>query len=146
MSELEHIGDIIMDIMVEEACPHCGNPADRLRVTPGPHPGGHHARLDCDRCHCFVKWLPRPRLSGERSRKGQAELLRKHSAGICEMCQRESADLPLPQVLEVHHVTEVQGGGTDERKNLWIVCTPCHRLIHHTRTYLGHYHRKEVTS
>lgn len=55
------------------------------------------------------------------------------------MCRRE--ELPLPEVLEAHHVVEVQEGGSDERDNLWIVCTACHSMIHYLRTYLGHRNR-----
>lgn len=55
------------------------------------------------------------------------------------MCLRDLKDIPLPQVLEGHHVVEFQDGGSDDRSNVWIVCTACHKLIHYQRTYLGHF-------
>lgn len=58
------------------------------------------------------------------------------------MCLRLEAELPATQDLDGHHVVEYSAGGTDDRTNVWILCTSCHRLVHHQRTYLGHYHSR----
>lgn len=136
MGEPEHIASVLADLSGDVACRHCGSRS--LREVPGPHRAGHYARADCSECGRFVRWLPKPQ-EGKRRRKGQAALLRRYSNEHCELCMRKSGDLPLPQVLEAHHVVEVKDGGTDERENVWVVCTHCHRLIHHFRTYMGHY-------
>ena len=70
----------------------------------------------------------------------QRSLVTRYSKGWCELCQRWGSVLPGPEVLEAHHVTAVEDSGNDTRSNVWILCTPCHRLVHHLRTYLGHYH------
>jgi hypothetical protein len=137
MSGPRHIREGIAEVIGDIACRQCGARDDELAVAMGPHPGGHHARVDCRRCGTFVRWLPKP--GNERSRRGSAELRDRYSKGYCEVCRRGVEEIPLPGVLEPHHVIEVQEGGGDERENVWIVCTSCHRLIHHQRTYFGHY-------
>ena len=44
---------------------------------------------------------------------------------ICEMGGQE-----YPEVLDVHHITEVYLGGNDHIDNLITACTVCHKLIH----------------
>jgi hypothetical protein len=41
-------------------------------TVPGPHPGGHHAKLVCGACGRWLRWLPRPRpqTSAEGFRRG----------------------------------------------------------------------------
>ena len=119
-------------------CKHCFSQHGR-RIY-GPHPGGHYARIECGSCDRFIKWEGKPDSEKKNaSRKNQAKLLNRFGRGFCELCLRPGDSLPLPQVLEAHHIIPVEDGGGDERENIQIVCTACHRLIHHQRTYLGHY-------
>lgn len=120
----------------EYNCKYCNS--NRAKRIIGLHPGGHYARIQCVSCDRFIKWEGKPREKSDR-RKGQKKLLDKYSKGFCEICLRKGTEIPLPQVLEVHHVVPVEDGGTDDRTNLQIVCTACHKWIHHQRTYLGHY-------
>ena len=142
MSDFEHISSVIGKVAGSPACPRCGEPIKELRIVPGPHRGGHWARGECPKCGAFIKWISKPDdlKNAKRSRKGQAELIRKFSRGWCEACRRSKDQLPKPETLEAHHVIPVRDHGDDTRENIWIVCTPCHRLIEHYRTYLGHYH------
>lgn len=126
------------EITSDHECPHCMSQSSK-RIY-GPHRGGHYAKIVCSNCDRFIKWEPQPKpeTSGKK-RKNQKELLAQHSQGFCEICLRRSHEIPSPQTLEVHHIVEVQNGGTDDSNNLQIVCTQCHKWIHHQRVYLGHY-------
>lgn len=123
--------------MSVDVCPRCGG--INLSTVPGPFPGGHHAKLFCVDCDRFIKWLPKPETEASRRPAAHRELVKKYSRGFCEMCLRQEADLPKPQTLEAHHVDEFAEGGDELRENIWILCTSCHRLVNHQRTYLGHY-------
>jgi len=114
-------------------CPKCGSGNVVIGGKSGPHFGSVRCR-DCGQS-C---WLPKPENEKKR-RRSSLGLARKYSRGFCDLCQRTPAELPHPEVLEGHHVKEVVDGGTDDRSNVWVVCSSCHALIHHQRTYLGHY-------
>lgn len=117
-------------------CRFCGS--DRAKRIYGPHPGGHYAKIECLDCQRFLKWEGKPE-NKPNKRKNQAKLLDRYSKGFCEICLRPVEHIPFPQVLEAHHIIQVEDGGGDERENIQIVCTPCHKWIHHQRTYYGHY-------
>lgn len=137
----QHIASLVAEAgLGEYACRSCGS-KDLLEKL-GPHPGGHHAKLECRACGAFVRWMPKP-IEGRARRRNNAELVRRYGRGYCEMCRRKTEEIPLPEVLEAHHVVEVNEGGGDERTNVWIICTWCHASIHQRRTYLGHYCQKK---
>ena len=52
------------------------------------------------------------------------------------MCLREKEFLGKGQ-LEVHHVKEISNGGQDTPDNIWVLCTSCHRELHHRRVYFN---------
>lgn len=118
-------------------CPSCSCQFGMVSPTDGTA----YAKLSCANgdCNKWIKWLPRPTNIGKKSRKDTKGLLDKYSRGFCEMCLRRDEDLPPGQVLHAHHVIEKQHGGDESKQNIWVVCTKCHRYIHHERTYLGHY-------
>jgi len=99
----------------------------------------HGYKLRCPICNTFVGWGGKKKAvkgeHGERVRSSQwtANRLKQES---CEMCQRPKNFLGHGERLEVHHVSEVEQGGEDVPENIWVLCTPCHRLVHHQRTYL----------
>lgn len=129
--------------MSDRPCPRCDS--TETRVILGPHPGGHYSKILCADCNAFKYWGKKP--DSEKPKSPRAEvsktLVQQYSRGFCEICLRPSVELPLPETLEGHHVIPVTEQGTDDRENIQIVCTACHRWIHHQRTYLGHYHRKD---
>jgi hypothetical protein len=117
-------------------CRYCNG--DRAKRIYGPHPGGHFAKIVCLDCDRFQKWEGKPE-SRTGKRRDQAKLLDRFSKGFCEICLRKTEHIPLPQTLEAHHIIPVEDGGSDTADNIQIVCTPCHKWIHHQRTYFGHY-------
>lgn len=125
----------------EYQCPSCRE--SRAKRIIGNHPGGHYARIQCLNCDRFIKWEGKPG-NKPSSRKNQKKLLDRFSRGFCEICLRQSSEIPLPQVLEAHHIIPVECGGNDEAGNIQIVCTHCHKWIHQQRTYLGHYRQSSL--
>ena len=47
---------------------------------------------------------------------------------ICSIC-------PSKKHLTVHHIVHQSKGGSHERKNLMVLCEPCHVKIHHPSQY-----------
>ncbi len=121
-----------------ELCRHCGYEGPHT-VTPATT-GVHHAKVCCAACRRMLRWLPKPDSDPTKYRRPQQhrDLVNAYGEGFCEMCLRSSAELPKGQTLEAQHVREYQHGGENSRENIWIVCTACHRMIHHIRTYHGH--------
>jgi len=125
-------------------CPSCLS-TDLSEIIE-PTRGGHHGRLVCNHCNRFIKWIPKPKeeKNGDPRAEVSKKLVSQYSKGFCEICLRKHDELPSPQTLEGHHIVQVKDGGTDDRDNIQIVCTACHRWIHWQRTYLGHYAGNQV--
>lgn len=116
----------------------------RQHVTPAvslePAPPPHFAVLRCPECGQHMGFAKKPETddSAKRREAKHRKLVARHGADQCEMCLRTADELSVARVaLEAHHVREYADGGDCDRSNLRFVCTPCHRLIHWTRTYHG---------
>lgn len=110
----------------------------KIEVTPNfkPRPDTPHAgELRCPVCDCHLKWQPKPQNENKRDRNKHTPA----SLGIdfCQLCMRPKDRLGKHEVLLPHHIIEVQYGGIDDPENIWVVCSACHALIHHQRTYLN---------
>jgi uncharacterized Zn finger protein (UPF0148 family) len=91
----------------------------------------HHGKMICPKCGAWLAWVRKP--ENEKRRRGlEAPRKKFQQAGVdyCQMCLRKRDELPLHVTLSVHHVIEVQDGGTDEPGNMWLVCSICHEMIH----------------
>jgi len=120
-----------------EICRYCQS----TRIIQGLRPDTiHHAELRCQDCDRHLKWIAKPKEKESTKREADHHgLLRKYSEGYCEICLRLEEELPPAQSLKAHHKIEYDAGGTSDHSNIQILCTPCHQLVHHQRTYLGHY-------
>ena len=59
----------------------------------------------------------------------------------CQMCLLKREDLGYAETLETHHLDDAPTN--NERTNLFVVCSSCHSLIHHQRTYrFNHFMQK----
>lgn len=101
-----------------------------------------HLKVVCPNClkpdgdNLFIGWQSKPKEGYIPKRKTDNDLILKYSKGFCELCLIKKEDLiPQKRTLEVHHVIPVKSGGSDESRNLQILCTGCHKLIHCIRTY-----------
>ncbi len=118
-------------------CDRCGlNTEAVLEVL---ETGTHYAKLVCGECGKYHKFVAKPEADSTKYRrpKQHRELVTKYGRGYCELCLLGADDFDKGVTLEAHHLIEFQNGGSEERDNIWIVCTMCHRLIHWTRRYVG---------
>lgn len=128
----------MVDAAKNEPCPRCGS-HDRMMIVMTE--GKNYAKDVCAECERFFFWYPKP--ENEDKRKGSTvNLARKYEIQFCEMCLLSQAELPKGETIEGHHVKEHQDGGTDERSNIWGVCTSCHELIHHQRRHRGYFQKR----
>lgn len=99
--------------------------------------GKHYGKLNCAECGSYVCFIPKPKNGGKRKKNR----FLPHDLGVdfCQMCLRHESRLGKRDVLESHHVLEIGEGGEDLPENILVLCTSCHRLTHHQRTYLNHH-------
>jgi len=154
MAELQPRGELNKPPYIQECsyeCPNCGS--HRSHELLGPivngvqqdFAAGKYSRVNCADCGRYIRWGVNPsKPSKKRRSSGQKDLLENFSNGFCEICLRTEQLLPRQQQLEAHHVIPVEMGGGNDQQNIQICCTQCHKLIHHVRTYLGHYGKAEV--
>lgn len=130
-------------IFTEKQCKRCGQLVEP--VTHGEVNEVHGYKLHCPHCGLFVGWSGKTKQvkndNGERKRSSMWTAKRLNF-DFCQMCLREKSFLGKGERLEVHHIISIDEGGMDLPDNIWIVCTACHRLIHHQRIYL-HEHQKK---
>ena len=133
------------EVFTPKNCKHCGIQVEP--VTFGEINDMHGYKLRCPHCKRVVGWGGKRQVvkteNGERTRSSQWSAKRLNK-DFCEMCQRPKDFLGHGERLEVHHVTEIDQGGEDVPENIWVLCTPCHRLVHHQRTYLHQHVRNAM--
>ena len=115
-------------------CRRCGRNIE-VKMLPEKHT--HYAEYRCS-CGKHEGYEPYPQNKGKRPPNRHSP----EGLGIdyCQMCQRHKERLGNRETLHSHHVIEVgTQGGEDVPENIWVVCTPCHRYIHHQRTYLNNH-------
>ena len=126
-------------------CVSCGQELAVVKVDHSKHYAQYQCiNPDCGRKGKYAGWVPKPKDDSTR-RKSNKKLLKKCDEsfrGFCHLCMRSSSVLgrlkPSLQ-LEVHHVVEVQDGGTDDKSNLWVLCSECHELVHRQRRAFNRY-------
>ena len=118
-------------------CKTCGMQTETVLVETPESP--HYGKLECAKCGRYIKFVPKPDTDTTKYRRPQQHrsLVEKYSNGVCEFCLCSELELRPGTVLEAHHVHKYKNGGLDERENIWILCTKCHRLVHWMRRYVG---------
>lgn len=124
--------DIFEPFEGDSSCRFCGG-ATVVRPRPDTQ---HYGEIVCVLCSRHNRWEAKP-VERKKTRTDTKGLLEIFSNGYCEMCLRSK--LPSGTVLQAHHVLPKKDGGGEERENIWILCSMCHKQVHHNRTYLGHY-------
>ncbi|MBH20936.1 MAG: hypothetical protein CML98_04090 [Rhodobiaceae bacterium] len=123
-------------------CKKCGK--ECFSVPPRKTPSPHYAEYRCSDLTCddFNGFVQKPD-SSKNNRKSNLKLKKQipeHLQNNCEICLRKIELIKqLNLVMQVHHVIEVQNGGTDDSNNLRYVCYQCHQLIHRQREVVSHY-------
>ena len=127
-------------------CAHCGVNTVANRKDKDPISEVHGYKLYCMDCGNFIAWSGYKKeitKNGERQFSTQWNAKR---AGIdyCQICLRNKTDLGRSEKIETHHIIQICDGGEDELKNIMFLCTACHALVHHQRTYLQRHLKSHV--
>lgn len=97
----------------------------------------HDGKLICPLCDSFLGWKKKEKNEGKRERNKYTPA--KLGINYCQLCMRSRERLGINETLVPHHIKEIQDDGEDVPENIWVVCTACHSLIHHQRTYLNNH-------
>jgi 5-methylcytosine-specific restriction endonuclease McrA len=130
----------------ERTCHHCGHQGKPL--MNGKFSEIHGYAFKCEDCGQWIAWGGKKKqivTDGQRKFSTQWTPARL-GINFCQMCLRPDANLGTSETLTSHHIIQIKAGGEDEPGNIWVVCTPCHRLIHHQRVYLYEHNQKFVDS
>lgn len=133
-------------------CGYKGKPENAGKINPV-----HGYALRCPNCTKFWGWGGLSKeLKSSTGKRTETSIWTAKRLGMesCQCCLRSKQFLGDAGALEVHHVIPVSDGGTDDLSNIWVVCTACHKEIHHRRTYFNShmakffeayeaYHRRE---
>lgn len=121
---------------VVKACRNCNRtgPHSVVLMTTGPH----YAKAVCE-CGRFVDWVSKPETDATKHKrpKQHTDLVNQFSKGYCDLCGFDKSQLPYSETLHAHHVARYSEDGPATRENTWILCTACHALVEHQRTYRG---------
>lgn len=118
-------------------CKKCGLDAEPI-ANPRPDTV-HEAELRCRHCEGFLGWQKKERNNGRRGpTKYKAEDL---GVAYCQMCRLERPALGDNETLDVHHLDG--DPNNNARENLFVICTSCHKLVHHQITYRNHFIKKQ---
>ena len=117
------------------SCRFCGTDLEPT-VVPRPDTVYAGGELRCAKCGRHLGWRSTKTDRKEGKRKGTSqytiEMLNKTS---CDICQRPKRGLGICQTLEIHHIVAIKDGGEDRRRNIMVLCTACHKLVHYIRLY-----------
>ena len=118
-------------------CPFCKSDVEPFfTLTPELK---HYGKNTCPLCSRSW-WQGKPEVV--KRRKTSKYTIEDLGIECCELCRRPKDMLGDNQTLEIHHKHLLEDGGLDERDNLLVLCTPCHKDVHWKKTYFhDHYLR-----
>ena len=98
----------------------------RQALLPEPPPPGskHYKKAVCGSCGKFFGWISKPKNLAHRA----PSTLGLSPDARCAICLTGAA-------LEVHHIVEIQDGGSNDPANRLTLCQGCHALVHWVRHY-----------
>lgn len=124
----------------EFTCKSCGI-VEKPCTNGQAHPV-HGYKLYCTACNTWLGWSGKSKVL--KSENGERKISSQWSAkrlqiDTCQCCLRSLEKLGDNENLEIHHVVPVKDGGADTLDNIWVLCTTCHKEVHHRRVYFnGH--------
>lgn len=120
-------------------CPYCG-PVETL-IRPRPDTP-HYAEEICERCTKHISWVPKPKNEEKLDKRPKYPSPANLGIDYCQICLLPKDNLFPSETLETHHIN---GNAKDrEKTNFLVVCTSCHSLINHQRTYRMRHYLKYV--
>lgn len=106
-------------------------------LSKEPHALHGYKRL-CPVCGAFCGWNGKEKAlkttDGKRT-KSSNWTVKGLNIDYCQMCLRPKKFLANGDTLEIHHIKPVKDGGKDDPDNINVLCTSCHKIVHHRRTY-----------
>jgi 5-methylcytosine-specific restriction endonuclease McrA len=137
------MNDALLDSLTDEDLPellaavHCRNELKKLSesnppcctrqaLLPEPPPPGskHYKKAVCSSYGRFFGWISKPKNLAHRAPSTTGLT----PEGRCAICLSG-------QSLEVHHIVEIQDGGSNDPANRLTLCQGCHALVHWVRRY-----------
>jgi hypothetical protein len=105
-----------------------------------PRPDTPHAgEMRCPTCQSFLGWVKKEKNEGKRGpRKYSPSDL---NIDYCQLCRIKQINLGDQETLDIHHLDG--DPENNERLNFLVLCTSCHKLIHHQITYRNHFIEKQ---
>ncbi len=100
-------------------------------IPIGPHSG----KIKCSVCGQFLGWKKKDKNLDKRSPNKVKPS--DYDINFCQLCLRKKEHLGFLETFDIHHVWPIEDEGQDIKENTWLLCTHCHKLVHHTRTYLN---------
>ena len=120
-------------------CPKCGQ-----LCSFNPRPDTQHWGSICCVNHGFL-WIPKPAEDRKPRRRSNKDLRpslpvdRRHYCWHCLRTEDHLKELRPSVDLQVHHIIEVEVGGTDDPINLQCLCRECHSEVHRRRELIARY-------
>ena len=105
----------------------------------------HFSEIHGHRYHCiecgYTWWGGRLKNKDKNIKRPICPTASDMDISYCQICMLEGRDLGYSETLEVHHIDD--NPQNNDRLNLMVACTACHKLIHYQRTYrYNHYVRR----
>ncbi len=122
-----------------DVCRSCGSVESYVRLRPDTP---HHGESVCKKCDRHIKWLPKEKNTERLAKRPSYPSPGELEIHYCQICLMPRLRLLTSETLETHHIN----GNPKENKedNFLVVCTSCHALINHQRTYRMRHYLKSI--
>ena len=116
--------------MAKAECPYCGPVETWVRPRPDTI---HGFEVCCKQCNKHIAWAGKPENKEKNEKRPPCPSPADLSIQYCQICLLKKEDLGHLETLHTHHIDD--DPKNNDRLNLMVVCTSCHALIGHQRTY-----------
>ena len=111
-------------------CPYCGKVETWIRPRPDTI---HGYEICCIKCNKHISWAGKPKNKEKLNKRPPCPSPEDLKIDWCQICLLPKHFLGELETLHTHHLDD--NPQNNERLNLLVVCTSCHKLIEHQRTY-----------
>lgn len=123
--------------MKEIKCPYCETKESWIRPRPDTI---HGFEICCKFCNKHIGWAGKPKNEIKNEKRPPCPSPENLKIDWCQLCLLPLHFLGEHETLHTHHIDD--NPQNNDRSNFLVVCTSCHKLIEHERTYrYNHYIR-----
>jgi hypothetical protein len=126
-------------VPIKRKCKYCGEVETFIRPRPDTI---HGYEVCCFECNAHIGWAGKPKNDKKHEERPPCPSPEDLEIDWCQMCLLPKNMLGENETLHTHHIDDEPKN--NERLNLFVVCTSCHTLIHHQRTYRYNHYIKLV--